>query len=139
MLEWLWDAAVSKILAELQFVDTPASDEDWPRVWWIPTGKLTLLPLHAAGYHMNPSSTERALDRVISSYSPSIKALKYARRNSQAEMEFASNKALLVLMDKTPGNPSLKFAKDEVEILKKHSPQFYFKSSARTTIKKGRP
>ncbi|RYP49514.1 hypothetical protein DL768_004780 [Monosporascus sp. mg162] len=83
MLEWLWDVAVGPILDELGFRESPA-DNNWPCIWWIPTGSLSSLPLHAAGRHF-PPSIETALDRVVSSYSPSIKALLHARQNSQED------------------------------------------------------
>jgi hypothetical protein len=81
ILEWLWDKAVGPILDALGF-RTPPTDGDWPRVWWIPTGALTLLPLHAAG-RRQAGSTDTALDRVVSSYSSSIKALISTRRNKE--------------------------------------------------------
>ncbi|KAK6523149.1 hypothetical protein TWF694_006044 [Orbilia ellipsospora] len=118
MLEWLWDAAVNPILQSLGFLKTPedSDGENWPRIWWIPTGQLSLLPLHAAGYH-SPPSNNTTLDRVISSYSPSVKALLYARQNSRASNISTFGKALLVSMDKTPGSPDLRFAKEEVRML----------------------
>jgi CHAT domain-containing protein/tetratricopeptide (TPR) repeat protein len=116
MLEWLWDVAVRPTLDELGFT-APPSDDNWPRVWWIPTGQLSLLPLHAAG-RQSPLSKETTLDRVVSSYTPSIKALLYARENSQKKNpSSAPDKALLVSMDTTPGHSDLRFAKEEVEKL----------------------
>ena len=51
ILEWLWDVAVESILRELGFTETPENDDAWPHVWWIPVGRLSLFPIHAAGYH----------------------------------------------------------------------------------------
>ncbi|KAF3140275.1 hypothetical protein TWF703_003148 [Orbilia oligospora] len=117
MLEWLWDAAVGPILDALGLLGPPVNEDDeWPRIWWIPTGQLSLLPLHAAGYHL-PGSTKTALDRVVSSYSSSIKALLYSRQSSQAMAEFTPGKALLVSMDKTSGQSDLPYAAEEVKIL----------------------
>jgi len=82
----------------------------------IPTGPLCLLPIHAAGYHCEPSS-RTVLDRVISSYSPSIKALLYARRN-RAQRDpsrcRASGKTVLISMGTTPENSKLAFAEKEM-------------------------
>ncbi|KAF3114340.1 hypothetical protein TWF706_008273 [Orbilia oligospora] len=117
MLEWLWDAAVGPILDALGLLSPPVNEDDeWPRIWWIPTGQLSLLPLHAAGYHL-PGSTKTALDRVVSSYSSSIKALLYSRQSSQAMAEFTPGKALLVSMDKTSGQSDLPYAAEEVKML----------------------
>src|SRR6185436_5751086 len=46
-----------------------------PRIWWAPGGLLGSLPLHAAGV-----ATDGVIDRVVSSYTPTISALRYARR-----------------------------------------------------------
>lgn len=49
-----------------------------PKVVWCPTGLLTFLPIHAAGYH-NDASDRTVIDRVISSYTSTIRALKHTR------------------------------------------------------------
>jgi hypothetical protein len=116
ILEWLWDVAVGPILDKLGFAAVPEGGK-WHRVWWIPTDLLSLLPLHAAGYH-NPGSINTAMDRVVSSYSPSIKALLHARMNGEHyNPDFAANKALLISMESTPGYDNLTFAKEEANFL----------------------
>ena len=52
-----------------------------PRVWWVATGSLALLPVHAAG-HRDGSRT--LLDRVISSYTPTVRSLTAARASPPA-------------------------------------------------------
>lgn len=116
ILEWLWDVIARPILDQLGFVGPP-SDDNWPRVWWISTGPLSLLPLHAAGRHF-PTSTETVLDRVVSSYSPSVKALLHALQDSRRnDLDSTTNRALTVSMDETPGRSGLGFVKEEVERL----------------------
>ena len=61
------------------------------------------LPLHAAGDHSN-GSTKTTLDRVISSYSPTIRALAYARKAATQRLEKTSQSILLAAMPHTPGN-----------------------------------
>jgi hypothetical protein len=39
-------------------------------MWWVPTGNLSYLPLHAAG-----RDDECVLDRVVSSYTPTVRSL----------------------------------------------------------------
>ena len=82
LLEWLWDTVADPVLTFLGFGDTPPPDQPWPRMWWCPTGPLTLLPLHAAGYHdqADPPARRTVLDRVVSSYTPTLRALLEARR-----------------------------------------------------------
>ncbi|KAF3317577.1 hypothetical protein TWF173_010345 [Orbilia oligospora] len=109
ILKWLWKVAAGPILDSLGFVAPPSEGNDWPHVWWIPTGKLSLLPIHAAGHHIGQKSTDTVLDRVISSYCSSIKSLLYSRQNDwQANPETGSVKSLLVAMDETPGHSSLR-------------------------------
>ncbi|KAH6867556.1 hypothetical protein B0T10DRAFT_553982 [Thelonectria olida] len=61
VLMWLWLVAVRPILDNLGFTGTPSPEESWPRVWWVPTGLLSQLPFHAAGFHA-PGSSSLALD-----------------------------------------------------------------------------
>lgn len=67
LLGWLDDTVTGPVLDRI--------DRDGTRVWWSPGGPLTSLPLHAAG---RPGSS--VLDRVISSYTPTVRALGHARR-----------------------------------------------------------
>ncbi|GAB1317149.1 hypothetical protein MFIFM68171_07359 [Madurella fahalii] len=123
MLEWLWNAACRPILEALGFTGCPTPGRSWPRVWWVPTGLLSLLPLHAAGRYAK-GSTETVLDRVMSSYSSSIKAMQYGRRDRARASASASapgaDRALLVAMPVTPGlaTGALPFAADEVSMLR---------------------
>jgi CHAT domain-containing protein len=114
-LEWLWDVAVEPVLDELGFTKMPTVSEVWPRVWWVGSGLLNILPIHASGYHdSTPSKT--ALDRVISSYTPTIKSLSYAReRAARADQVILKEKAILVSMPTTPGQENLPFAEMEVD------------------------
>ncbi|KAL4733730.1 CHAT domain-containing protein [Aspergillus similis] len=116
MLKWLWDSVARPILEKLGFCNTPARGR-WPRMWWVPTGQLTRLPLHAAGDH-SANSSETVLDRVVSSYAPSIKALVYARQNAARVGLFdAPRTALLVSMPRTRGASDLICADREIQSL----------------------
>ncbi|WP_432830988.1 CHAT domain-containing protein [Dactylosporangium sp. CA-092794] len=101
VLTWLWDKVTGPVLDRLGHTG-PASDQaspqDLPRIWWIPTGPLSTLPLHAAGHHSDPPATRRAvLDRVVSSFTPSVRALADARRARAA----AATTVLTVGIDTT--------------------------------------
>jgi len=122
LLEWLWEAVARPSLDALDFKGPVSDDDDnWPRVWWIPTGLLSPLPLHAAGQYTQ-RSTETVLDRVMSSYAPSVKALIHGRRHRLRKSAGPSlDYALLVAMHETPGlsaNKILPFAAKEVNMLK---------------------
>jgi tetratricopeptide (TPR) repeat protein len=98
LLGWLWDTAVEPVLDAVERQLRP-DDEVLPRVWWMPTGLLGLLPLHAAGH----PGQAGALDRVISSYTPTLRALARARGRPAA----TALRRLTVALDRTPGLPDL--------------------------------
>ncbi|NUS63374.1 MAG: CHAT domain-containing protein, partial [Saccharothrix sp.] len=77
-------------------------------LWWCPTGLLTLLPLHAAGYP-DPADTpagRTVLDRVVSSYTPTLRALARARK---ADAPATADRRLLAvsLPEPPPGGVAL--------------------------------
>jgi tetratricopeptide (TPR) repeat protein len=82
-LRWLWDVVTGPVLNGLGHQTPPDPGTDMPRIWWVPGGLMSLLPLHAAGYHDDSASEpgrRTVMDRVVSSYTPTIGALRYARR-----------------------------------------------------------
>jgi hypothetical protein len=47
-----------------------------PRLWWCPAGPLGLLPLHSAlTYDPERGADTGTVDRVVSAYTPTLKAL----------------------------------------------------------------
>ncbi|KAF4344217.1 30S ribosomal S17P protein [Fusarium beomiforme] len=109
MLKWFWDVAANPILYGLG-IDGPPACDDWPHVWWIPTGRLSRLPFHAFGHHY-PGSTETVLDRVVSSYSSSVQALINGRKRRHHCP--SKGKALSIAMQDTIGQAKLSFAEEE--------------------------
>lgn len=117
LLEWLWDVAISDVLQELGFTETPKKSEKWPQVWWVRAGVFSLFPLHAAGYHES-EPRESALDRVISSYTTTIKSLLFARRARNAKANDSTNPNVLVVgMPKTPAQDDLSVVQQEMDEL----------------------
>ncbi|MGH4000925.1 MAG: CHAT domain-containing protein, partial [Pseudonocardiaceae bacterium] len=110
ILGWLWDTVTGPVLASLGHTNPPTPDTAWPRIWWCPTGPLTLLPLHAAGHHPrhqrpdNSASTDTVPDRVISSYTPTLTALLRART---APDPIGPPRLLAIGMPTTPGASDL--------------------------------
>ena len=97
----------------------PSHGEAWPRVWWIGSGLLNILPIHAAGYH-DSTPPETALDRVISSYASTVKSLSYAReRVTRANQVELKEKAILIAMPTTPEQKNLPSVETEIEDLRK--------------------
>jgi tetratricopeptide (TPR) repeat protein len=104
LLEWLWDVVAEPVLASLGHRGPPPADGRRPRLWWSPTGPLTLAPLHAAGYHAEGGG-RTVLDRVISSYAPTLRALHQAR-SAEAQPK-RQGELLVVAMPTTPGHAAL--------------------------------
>jgi tetratricopeptide (TPR) repeat protein len=100
LLGWLWDTAVGPILDHV----------DSRRVWWLPTGLLGQLPLHAAGHPGQPG----ALDRVVSSYTPTLRALRHSRNRPAA----TADRRLTVAMTSTPGMADLPATVEEAAALR---------------------
>jgi tetratricopeptide (TPR) repeat protein len=121
VLEWLWEAALEPVLSALEAQGdaiSPARDvQSLPRVWWAVGGLLGLLPLHAAGFHTDPGqgpNRRTVMDRVISSYTPTIRALRHAR----ARRPRPTGQSLIVAMPTTPGHSTLRYVPEEVRRVK---------------------
>ena len=117
ILEHLWSVVTEPIMQALGYTN-PILDDNWPHIWWIPTGRLSKLPLHAAGRH-SITSSETVLDRAMSSYGSSVTAIIRARQRRGTI--FTSDKlpkALLVDMAVTPGYQKLKHAAKEIRIVR---------------------
>ena len=113
-LRWMWDAFASTILDRLPATTTPT--DGWQRVWWCPTGPLTLLPIHAAGHHDVPGKA--VLDRVVSSYTPTLRALVEARAGTDGPGA-PPDRMLFVGMPETPGHVPLPNVNDEQRLLER--------------------
>ncbi|KAK4247050.1 CHAT domain-containing protein [Corynascus novoguineensis] len=110
-LEWLWTSIVEPVLNSLGYTKSLEPGEDFPRIWWIPTGILTRFPFHAAGRHA-ADSRQTAMDRVMSSYSTSIRALLSTRRRTHSPQR--PRQVLLVAMANTPKHAPLALPLEEV-------------------------
>ncbi|WP_052390313.1 CHAT domain-containing protein [Streptomyces sp. NRRL B-24484] len=109
VLTWLWDVATGPVLAALNMHGRQDVSDDWPRVWWVPGGLLGLLPLHAAGYHNDrperPRQRRTVMDRVVSSYTPTVRALRHSRERAARATGGTPARSLVVAMPTTPGLP----------------------------------
>jgi tetratricopeptide (TPR) repeat protein len=119
VLGWLWDAIAGPVLEELGLTAQPAADRPWPRIWWCTTGLLSLLPLHAAGHHGTRFDAEprTVIDRVVSSYTPTVRALLHGRRPPDTAAT-AAHQLLVVAAPQVTGAPELTYAADEVAFLR---------------------
>ncbi|MFJ3616999.1 CHAT domain-containing protein [Streptomyces iakyrus] len=101
-LAWLWQAVTGPVLDRL-----PGAT----RVWWSPGGLLGTLPLHAAA---PAGGAPGALDRVVSSYTPTLRALHHARRRAARP---AGTGTLVVSVAEATGQAPLPGARREAEHL----------------------
>jgi tetratricopeptide (TPR) repeat protein len=106
-LSWLWRGCVRPVLEELHCYEQ-RSAEDLPRVWWIGTGLASSFPFHSAG-DISVGLTENASYRAISSYTPTLKALQYARDRPRTSIppHHYPWKVVIIAMPETPGASNL--------------------------------
>lgn len=71
---WLWEVVARPILDALGYTQHIGSIDSRPRTWWIQTGQMSRYWIHAAVLHVT-SLSESVLDRAMSSYNSSIKAI----------------------------------------------------------------
>ena len=129
-LGWLWEVLAAPVLDRLGITSAPRLGQPWPRLWWCLSGLLSFLPVHAAGYHRTRADAAPAtvIDRVISSYTPTIRALTYARRPSPVTADDegyrtgAGDQVVAVSMPHTPGAPDLPGAEAEASGLQQRFP-----------------
>ncbi|CAG9998320.1 unnamed protein product [Clonostachys byssicola] len=112
-LQWCWDCIAEPVLNTLGFKQPPSGK--WPHVWWVLTGRLSNIPIHAAGHH-SEGGYNTVIDRVMSSYYTSVRALVYGRKRPAPTVP---GPALLLAMEHTPGYQSLPFTSQEVDVVKK--------------------
>lgn len=122
-LPWLWDTVAAPVL-DLLGLTGAADAPDAPRVWWIPCGPLAHFPLHAAGHHRAEQAAgeprRTVMDRVVSSYAPTVRALSHARAQLARRVTRSAGtppQVLAVAMPHTPGAGDLPGARAELRHL----------------------
>jgi CHAT domain-containing protein len=108
-LSWLWNSICAPVLDTVD----PAPGQ---RMWWIPTGLLGFLPLHAAS---SQATGQSALNRVVSSYTPSVRTLAHARATADGK---PPARTLVVGMPHTPDAPDLPGALRETTLVTERAP-----------------
>ncbi|OQV00564.1 CHAT domain-containing protein [Cladophialophora immunda] len=120
-LSWLWESCVEVVLDALGPRPTAGAMEHLPRVWWIGAGVASGLPFHAASLSANKYKPDNnALDRMVPSYTPSIKALSYSREKSKqyARTPHQQPRVTVVTMTTTPGYDGLDGVQPESDLIK---------------------
>ncbi len=111
-LGFLWRTVTEPVLRHLRIDDTMSDPASAPRIWWLPTGLLSRLPLHAAGLHRDRGDS--VMDRAVSSYTPTVRALVYARAKARPTER---RRIVVVAMSHTNGHPDLPGARIEADML----------------------
>ncbi|MFD0683764.1 CHAT domain-containing protein [Actinomadura fibrosa] len=119
LLAMLWDGIAEPVLERLGHTAPPPPGSAPPRLWWCPTGPLAALPLHAAGRY--DGSGASVGDRVVSSYTPTIRSLSHAEPDPAPPMP-RGDRVLLVAMAATPGERPLRAVAEERDWLRRRFP-----------------
>ncbi|MEU9448816.1 CHAT domain-containing protein [Streptomyces sp. NPDC048277] len=108
---WLWQTVAAPVLDALELAPR---EHDRPRLWWCPTGPLALLPLHAAQrYDAGLGRDDGVPDRVIASYTPTLRALATARRPRPPAAD-GDGPVLVASVPRVPGLRPLAHAEEEI-------------------------
>ena len=117
----MWEGIAKPVLDALGF-QKPTTKGPLPRMWWLTTCWLNVLPIHAAAtFSDSPGGTivDSVMDRVVSSYVPNLRALQFARKRRDTTTQRPHppdlGTALFVQMSTTPGQDPLTNAKKEVD------------------------
>jgi tetratricopeptide (TPR) repeat protein len=128
VLRKLWDTLVKPIVETLGLmVSTSAASNSLsyslvykktqgtsrPRLWWLPTGPLTFLPLHAAGIYTGKVA-ECLSDYAVSSYVPTLSALAEAGSRPTGATRSSSKILLLAPIENSSNLPQLPHALAEI-------------------------
>ncbi|MFF8830903.1 CHAT domain-containing protein [Streptomyces sp. NPDC015131] len=153
---WLWETVAGPVLAALGLTGRIERDATGPRLWWCPAGLFTLLPLHAAGRPAanggaggsagdgagdgaggsagNGADGDSVADRVVSSYTPTLRALLHARERPGPDAG-GRTAGLIVSMPVTPGLADLPAAGEEADALRRRYPDAEFVTGAGATVR----
>jgi hypothetical protein len=136
VLSELWKTLVEPVVRFLElkvsFVRSPISrptrthrlqravGRSRPRLWWVLTGPLTFLPIHAAGRRQGSMEGEYLSDYAVSSYIPTLSALVQAQTCTPASVDSksgASRTLLLAPLENLSNLPHLPHASEEVGLI----------------------
>jgi CHAT domain-containing protein len=117
VLETLWLAIVEPVVRALDVAISPsATTKRKMRIWWVPSGDLWKLPLHAAGIYQ--SGGTKLSDRFISSYTPSLSALIRSLDSHQESPSRHQTQLLVVAVPNANGEKELFHIPNELKAIK---------------------
>lgn len=131
ILAWLWDVAAGPVVTAAGHLAQPGISDMWPRIWWCPTGLMTFLPLHAAGHHNG--SLDATIDRVVSSYTPTVQILADGLGRNALENAVDRPRQVVVSLPDAPATEPLRHAHRELGAVTAHHPMAQVLTGARAT------
>ncbi|MFF9644178.1 CHAT domain-containing protein [Kitasatospora aureofaciens] len=129
----IWETVTAPILRALEITAPADPTASAPRLWWCPTGSAAALPLHAAGHPPNADHHDGALDRVTSSYTPTLRALQH-QRSHPGIGALPDPRPLIVAMPSTPDQRDLPGAQAETDDLTRRCPEHHLLAEQAATI-----
>jgi len=111
-LEMLWSTIVYPVLSEVGMVSTHVDDQ-LPRIYWVASGFIALMPLHAAG-----DDLDFAMNHVVSTYIPTLKALQMSQSRKWNEIATQSplQQLMIVAVPNAPGERPLHLEEELMDI-----------------------
>lgn len=103
ILAWLWEVAVGPVFYQLGLIQSQRPTGPLPRICWVTSGHMGLLPLHAAG-----NQTANAMDYAISSYTPTFQTLDFSLQRAELVSTRQDLKVLMVSAPTKEGHKPLK-------------------------------
>ncbi|MFI6810064.1 CHAT domain-containing protein [Streptomyces luteogriseus] len=119
-LDWLWNTLAVPVLDALDLPLVSAPAVPLPRLWWCPVGVSAFLPLHAAGASTPEGAAASLPDRVVSSYTSTLRALTHSR-SARRPVGYAGP-MLVAAVPATPGMRALEHAERELDVVRGHVP-----------------
>ncbi|KAF7792154.1 hypothetical protein EIP86_003184 [Pleurotus ostreatoroseus] len=123
-LPLLWTGVCQPVLMVLRKLsvvgETPTSLPSPPRIRWCLTGRLAMLPIHAAGPRKQSSKTPGMLDWMISSYIPTLSIFLHARNRTSSSTK-TRTQVLAVCHTGREQHSRLFSVREEVHTLRKYA------------------
>ncbi|MFD5914132.1 CHAT domain-containing protein [Streptomyces massasporeus] len=119
-LDWLWNTLAVPVLDALDLPVASAPAVPLPRLWWCPVGVSAFLPLHAAGASVPEGPAASLPDRVVSSYTSTLRALTHSRSAKRSDGD--ADPMLVAAVPATPGMRALEHAERELDVVRRHVP-----------------
>ncbi|KAJ7939220.1 CHAT domain-containing protein [Mycena leptocephala] len=112
LLKVLWTELVQPIFQAMKLKKSVRPS----RLWWCPTGPLTLLPIHAAGIY-GDAGADCVSDYVVSSYTPTLTSMLNPPTKTTTPFKMTA-----VIQPDTPNCSSLPATWEELERIQKNVP-----------------